>query len=143
MCPNDGEDPSTFFARMVELQAKHGNGNGAGTPLAIAAKMWSTPRASLNENRTTRHAPTHGNGHGRTLAGDAGEWSGRQGATTPRAGARTSRVTLDLSPFFVEAVMGWPIGWTDCASWETESSLTKQPSPFTSLPNVSASEEAA
>lgn len=29
-----------------------------------------TPRASENENRTTRHAPSHGNGHGKTLAGE-------------------------------------------------------------------------
>src|SRR5207253_8086609 len=35
-----------------------------------AAQLWSTPRGSPNENRTTHHAPSHGNSHGRTLAGD-------------------------------------------------------------------------
>ena len=34
---------------------------------------WPTPRASENENRTTRSAPTHGDGHGRVLAGVAGD----------------------------------------------------------------------
>lgn len=33
--------------------------------------LWPTPRASPNENRTTHHAPTHGAGHGKTLAGEA------------------------------------------------------------------------
>jgi hypothetical protein len=33
--------------------------------------MWPTPRASPNENRTTTNAPSHGNGHGKTLAGEA------------------------------------------------------------------------
>jgi hypothetical protein len=38
------------------------------------ARQWSTPRASPNENRNTKPAPSHGNGHGRTLAGDALTW---------------------------------------------------------------------
>lgn len=37
-----------------------------------AAKQWATPRASANENRTTKNAPTHGVSHGLTLAGQAG-----------------------------------------------------------------------
>lgn len=49
--------------------------------LSGAAQQWSTPRSSPNENRTTKHAPSHGTSHGRTLAGDAVSlnWS------TPRA----------------------------------------------------------
>ncbi len=38
---------------------------------ASGSSSWPTPRASPNENRTTRHAPTHGKGHGKTLAGEA------------------------------------------------------------------------
>lgn len=43
------------------------------------ARTWPTPRASANENRTTRPGPTHGNSHGSTLAGEAATWP------TPRA----------------------------------------------------------
>jgi hypothetical protein len=31
-----------------------------------------------------------------------------------------------LNPRFVEMLMGWPIGWTDCGSAEMESSRSKQ-----------------
>ena len=38
-------------------------------------RLWSTPRASPNENRTTRHQPSVEAGkHGRNLAGDAMQW---------------------------------------------------------------------
>lgn len=40
---NDGEDPQTWLDRAARLKAKHGNGNGAGMPLAVAGAMWSTP----------------------------------------------------------------------------------------------------
>lgn len=40
-----------------------------------AVSIWPTPRSSPSENRNTKAAPSHGNGHGRTLAGDAiGMW---------------------------------------------------------------------
>jgi DNA (cytosine-5)-methyltransferase 1 len=48
---------------------------------------------------------------------------------TPSAGAPTSPTTRRLNPRFVEALMGWPIGFSDCDSSETESSLTAPPSP--------------
>lgn len=50
------------------------------------SSSWPTPRASPNENRTTRSAPTHGNGHGETLAGVACDW-GRENLW-PTASAR-------------------------------------------------------
>jgi hypothetical protein len=40
---NDGETPETFEARREALREKHKNGNGAGTPLTMAVKMWGTP----------------------------------------------------------------------------------------------------
>lgn len=33
--------------------------------------LWPTPRASPNENRNTRSAPSHGKTHGKTLSGEA------------------------------------------------------------------------
>ena len=37
---------------------------------------------------------------------------------------------LVLNPLFVEALMGWPIGWTDCGSSETESCPKTPTSPY-------------
>mgnify|MGYP001618450461 CR=1 FL=1 len=53
MNPNDGESVESWQARVVLLKEKHGNGNGAGTPLAIAAQMWPTPNASEVSNSDT------------------------------------------------------------------------------------------
>lgn len=203
--PNDGEEPETLEARRLLLKAKHQNGNGVGTPLAIAAKRWPTPvardfkgqdmpnrvgTASLGDlaarwptpmvsdvtrgsgtymrgNPTLKGAavkwPTPGaNEDGYRLQGDsqsnglaatAMKWptptstdakasgaagystaSGRHAGvtltdaacrgllapTTPKDGASTSTSGRALNPRFVEALMGWPDGWTDCAYWETE-----------------------
>lgn len=177
-----------------------------------ACSSWPTPRASASENRTTKHAPSHGVTHGRTLAGEAGNWAtprardfrsgkfpnratsnrrgsdplneqvetwltpmasdsdkcpggirGRQSSLqkqsrnwqTPRArevgnyqydrgdkskplptltgqslshhqdletsidGQKSSPSPRTLNPLFVEWLIGWPIGWTDCASAAT------------------------
>ena len=43
--PNDGEDPSTWLPGSAMLKERHGNGNGAGMPLGIQAKVWATPKA--------------------------------------------------------------------------------------------------
>lgn len=46
---NDDEEPETFLARQEVPKVKGINGNGAGMPLTVAAKLsdaWSTPRAS-------------------------------------------------------------------------------------------------
>jgi hypothetical protein len=40
---NDGEEPETFLIRQEILRARGINGNGMGTPLAMAAKLWPTP----------------------------------------------------------------------------------------------------
>jgi len=42
---NDGETPETWHARAAMLKEKHGNGNGAGLPLTVAAVRWPTPNA--------------------------------------------------------------------------------------------------
>lgn len=184
---NDQEDIESFLARQAVLKEKGINGNGAGIPLTVAARMWPTPRSSPNENRTTKPAPSHGNGHGSTLAGEAvaamwpsasaRDWKGapdkpwgdnarplnevaktwgtpstmaangrgytRDGGVRGKerlaltgqatslspppvrqsgsAGARSSSGghgshRLSLNPSFVEWLMGWPPGWTDCGS---------------------------
>lgn len=49
--------------------------------------------------------------------------------TTPQDGLTISKATHRLNPLFVEALMGWPVGWTGLEPSETESSRSKQPSP--------------
>ena len=51
---------------------------------------------------------------------------GRQVLVTPMAGSDTSNVRRTLNPLFVEALMGWPTGWTGFASVATEWSLWLQ-----------------
>jgi hypothetical protein len=82
------------------------------------SRQWATSRASMNENRTTRHAPTHGVTHGITLAGQASH----QPLTTPTGGPNGSR-KVDLNPFFVATLMGLPADWlTHSTSQVTASS---------------------
>ncbi len=50
-------------------------GNGPdGNEFSKSVRQWATPRSSPNENRTTKIAPSHGNGHGLVLAGQAASW---------------------------------------------------------------------
>lgn len=42
---NDGETPETWQARADKIKEQGINGNGAGTPLAIAAQQWQSPAA--------------------------------------------------------------------------------------------------
>lgn len=44
---------------------------------------------------------------------------GRQVLVTPMAGRDTSEPRRTLNPQFVEALMGWPTGWTGSASVAT------------------------
>lgn len=46
--PNDGEGPETWHARAEVLKEKHGNGNGAGIPLSIAAQDATGQTGRLN-----------------------------------------------------------------------------------------------
>jgi len=47
---NDGEDLDSWFARREKEKLKGQNGNGMGMPLAIAARLWPTPRAHDSES---------------------------------------------------------------------------------------------
>ena len=40
----------------------------------------------------------------------------RQAPRTKLGGSGCSSAPRTLNPLFVEALMGWPIGWTDCGS---------------------------
>lgn len=87
---NDGEDPDVWRARAEKLKKSAKNGNGAGTPLPVAAAAVS---------------------QGRSLTSLLGPLP----PTTSTPGEKSSRSTRQLNPRFVEWLMGFPIGWTDSA----------------------------
>jgi hypothetical protein len=99
---DDQKSPDAHMA----MKARMGGNRTEATSLTGQAKMWSTPRASMNENRTGKPAPSHGVSHGRTLAGDASLLS----ATTSTDG-ETGSPAADLNPRFVAALMGVPWSW--------------------------------
>jgi len=54
--PNDGESPGSWQARNDRLRALGINGNGMGTPLAVALRLLPTPDAT-HGRETTRTSP--------------------------------------------------------------------------------------
>ena len=72
-------------------------------------RMFPSPRAHMNEWRTTRNAPSHGNGHGKTLAGELNSLAIAAGDSIPKSSDNAGNV----NPEWVEWLMGLPQGWTD------------------------------
>ena len=97
MMPNDSEDPREWLARAALLKEKHHNGNGAGTPLAVAVKLaqWPTPGAADHRDRGTINDPC-----------------------VQRRAAMGKQIDLSmsvpgsLSAAWVERLMGFPDDWT-------------------------------
>lgn len=105
-------------------------------PYRRAKIHWPTPRAQ----EPGSNAPTHGKGLKETATRHwatptARDWKdgtmidskaqtrsnlSRQAPRTRLHGNASSQTGLTLNPLFVEALMGWPVGWTDCASAATE-----------------------
>lgn len=63
---NDGEPSETFLARQEKLKETANNGNGCGTPLAMAAQLWGTPTAKDGESRPGKAETTEGTANLRT-----------------------------------------------------------------------------
>ncbi|KGJ23442.1 hypothetical protein IX56_02125 [Paracoccus sanguinis] len=68
-------------------------------------RLWMTPTARDHKDGATSLANTPVNG-----------LLGRQVLVTPMAGSDTSDAPRTLNPQFVEALMGWPTGWTGFGS---------------------------
>jgi len=92
---NYDEAPESFMARRERLKAKGINGNGAGMPLGVAAKLLLAPTATDWKGRTNWQA------------------AGRNGPQRLPDLIPTGEATY-LNPSFVEEMMGFPVGWTVC-----------------------------
>lgn len=68
---NDGESPESFEARRQRNRAKGYNGNGQGTPLAMAARMWPTATAQDAASTAARNYSTESGRHSGTTLTDA------------------------------------------------------------------------
>ena len=77
-----------------------------------SAQRWMTPTARDHKDGATTLANTPVNG-----------LLGRQVLKTGTAGSDSSAVRRTLNPLFVEALMGWPAGWTGFGSAATAWSL--------------------
>jgi site-specific DNA-cytosine methylase len=75
----------------------------------LRSGLWPSPRRHPNEWRTTRNAPSHDRSHGATLAGAVND-AERHAGRTP---APSSESAGNLSPTWVEWLMGLPQGWTN------------------------------
>lgn len=163
---NDSEEPGSWKARRAEQKALGRNGNGIGLPLATAAKLWTTPTATdAKTSGSARYSTASGRHAGETLSDQLRNWptpttapesdnrgsnivngpkslgeatsAFHQAPPTGTDGSGTSQRVV-LNPEFVEALMGWPIGWTDCAFAETGSSHSRPPLPSASSPSAEA-----
>lgn len=101
--------------------------------------LWPTPRAGPNENRQTKPttsqlAGTHGMSLGVAVrmfpTPTARDWrSGKSSMATQQRNSRPlsevaaqGQVSGQLNPTWVEWLMGFPLGWTDCGGPATRSS---------------------
>jgi hypothetical protein len=116
-------------ARRERIKATGINGNGFGHPLAVAVRMWPTPTRSDGMG-----GPNGGRDGGENLrtavqmfpTPGANDWKGsskdgqRRGQLTdPAMGAIPAGG--QLNPTWVEWLMGFPPGWTDCEHLATPS----------------------
>lgn len=115
-----GEKPDTWLARRERVKETAKNGNGMGMPLTIAVQLWPTPHA----NCRTGAGQSPGKQGGINLqtavqtfaTPTARDW--RSGKASEATHARNSRPLSEqiggqLSPTWVEGLMGYPAGWTD------------------------------
>jgi hypothetical protein len=140
---NDSESPDTWTARRERVKATRVNGNGMGTPLAMAVKLWPTATASDGMG-SRRHGYMVSGNTGTTMLDAAVAWAtprardwkgaGKdclpgQATTAGRRDPKTAppgACGLALNPRFVEALMGLPIDWTVSDFSETASCHSKE-----------------
>jgi len=106
---------------MANDGCKPSAGNRKSADLTHASKMWPTPAARDAKGANSRaHVEVNGTGrrHMDQLANFAVHSLPAREIT--KDGNNTSDTPRTLNPRFVEALMGWPIAWTDFGSVATE-----------------------
>jgi hypothetical protein len=91
--------------RMARLKAKHGNGNGAGTTLAVEVRRWPTPTASdAKASGVAGYPATETHHAGTTLTDAVVRWP------TPTAADsdRSSETMMRGNPTLLGAARSWP-----------------------------------
>lgn len=112
---NDGESPETWHARAAKLKVKHGNGNGVGLPLTVAAVQWPTPASRDYRTPNSQESRKHTGGEQLPNFVEHHFYSPQalpilDGQTSSPA-TRTS--PLRLNPAFGCWLMGMPWWWTN------------------------------
>lgn len=85
---DDNKSPEAYKRMRTEKLGRTGEAAETISLLQVRVQTWATPTSSDNSNRTTQMAPSHGNGHGIVLAGQACQWATptardhKDGATT-------------------------------------------------------------
>lgn len=141
---NDGESPETWLARAETLKEKHGNGNGAGMPLTVAASAWPTPASRDQKGENSMEHMISGGGrisHIDQLPNFVMyHFSHHDQTITDGQTSSPSTPTLrrQLNATFVDWLMGWPPGYTsteptDCAAEEMASWRCKLDSHLSAL----------
>jgi hypothetical protein len=118
--PNETEDLRTWEARRAELKAKKANGNGCGTPLGVAVRLWPTAAATGSPNLRTMVStwptPCAQDGAGarnKTATRSKRSPKVQDGTTLTDAMWLEHGAGSKLNPAWVEMLMGFPPGWTD------------------------------
>jgi len=106
---NDGQSPEAYEARKVKERAKGYNGNGGGTPLAMAVRLFPTPTAGDAKASGSRVGNPDTKAHPGTSLTDA---TVRNVKHVSMEEAHQENPDRLLNPDFVEALMGLPPGWT-------------------------------
>ena len=100
---------------------RKGLSSRSGDGLATAVKMWPTPLTTgLDGGSNSRKAAK---ARGMWPTPTARDW--KSGKASQKTMERNSRPLIEqvggsLNPNWVEWLMGWPIGWTDCEPLETD-----------------------
>jgi hypothetical protein len=124
---------------MASDGCKPSGGNRRSADLTHVAGMWPTPLArdwkGTNSSEHVKQQPPERN-HMDQLANFA--VYSRQALTISEDGASISDQRRSLNPAFVEALMGWPVGWTGFGFAATEWSpwLQRMRSEFLRLGSV-------
>lgn len=138
----EGKTVERWDEWTADMQAKHGNGNGHGKSLAIEAqRLLPTPRSTRGGSGTET---MYGIGGERTdderpqgtvvLRGDAqwgdytaaiARWEHVLGRSAPAPTMTSAKGNPQLSPRFVEWMMGLPLGWVADAPGITRNEALK------------------